>query len=87
MHIKNAEVNVPFGYLSSFWRSLDLPLINCKIELDLSWSNYCVMSEISRTPALRANPPVLTNTSNKNNWSNISNKQLETLCFTCYFVY
>ena len=35
---------------------LDLPLINCKIELDLSWSIYCVMSEISRTRAVPANP-------------------------------
>ena len=30
-------------------RSLHLPLINCEIELDLSWSRYCVISEISRT--------------------------------------
>ena len=27
---------VPLKYLSNFWRSLDLPLINCKIEIDLS---------------------------------------------------
>ena len=30
-------------------RSLDLPLINCEIELDLPWSRYCVISEVSRT--------------------------------------
>ena len=45
----NAEVVVPLKYLSNFWRSLDLPLINCEIELDLSWSRYCVISEMSRT--------------------------------------
>ena len=27
---------VPLKYLSKFWRFLDLSLINCKIELDLS---------------------------------------------------
>ena len=27
---------VPLKYLSNFWKSLDLPLINCKIEIDLS---------------------------------------------------
>ena len=28
------EVIVPLKYLSNFWRSLDLPWINCEIELD-----------------------------------------------------
>ena len=45
----HAEVVVSLRYLSHFWRSFDLPLINCQIELDLSWSRYCVISEISRT--------------------------------------
>ena len=36
-NILDAEVVVPLKYLSNFWRSLDLPLINCEIELDLSW--------------------------------------------------
>ena len=25
-----------------------MPLINCEIELDLKWSKYCVLSEVSR---------------------------------------
>ena len=33
-NILDAEV-VPLKYLSKFWRSLDLRLINCEIELDL----------------------------------------------------
>ena len=33
----NAEVVVLLKYLSNFWRSLDLPLINCEIELDIRW--------------------------------------------------
>ena len=43
----DTEVVVLLKYLSNFWRTLDLPLINCEIELSLSWSRYCVMSEIS----------------------------------------
>ena len=45
----NAEVVVPLKYLSNFWRSLDLTLIDCEIELNLLWSRYCVIYEISRT--------------------------------------
>ena len=30
-------------------RSLDLLLINFEIELDLTWSKYCVISQVSRT--------------------------------------
>ena len=29
----NVEVVVPLEYLSNFWRSLDLPLINCEVEV------------------------------------------------------
>ena len=32
-------------------------LINCKIELDLIWSRYCVLSEILRTSITVGNPP------------------------------
>ena len=32
-------------YLSNFCRSLDLHLIKCEIDLDLSWSKNCVLSE------------------------------------------
>ena len=54
--IVNEKVVVPLKYLSSFWRSLDLPLISFQIELDLSCSRNCVISEISRIPAVPANP-------------------------------
>ena len=49
-------------YLSNFWRSLDLPLITCEIELDFSWSKEDIISEISIThsvpPNTDANPLV-----------------------------
>ena len=39
------EVTIPLKYLSNFWRFLDLPLINCERELDLSWTKDCVLIE------------------------------------------
>ena len=42
--LKNATVAVPLKYLSSFWRSLETPLINCKIELKLKRTKYWVLS-------------------------------------------
>ena len=41
----NVEVIIPFKYLTNFWRSLDFSLINCEIELDLSWKKDCVLIE------------------------------------------
>ena len=34
---------VPLKYLSNFWRTLQMPLINCEIELILTWSRNCVI--------------------------------------------
>ena len=31
-------------YLSNFWRTLEIPLINCEISLNLTWSEKCVIS-------------------------------------------
>ena len=36
--------------MGNFWRFIDLPLINCEIELDLPWSKECIITEISITP-------------------------------------
>ena len=46
---KNVKISIQLKYLSSFWRSLEIPLINCKIHLELNWSNDCVMSTIANT--------------------------------------
>ena len=39
----NVKVTVPLKYFSNFWRSNELFLMNCKVELDLSWSQDCVL--------------------------------------------
>ena len=41
---KGVKIAVPLKYLSNFWRSLEMPLINCKIELSLKWIENCVLT-------------------------------------------
>ena len=50
----NAKVVVPLKYLSNFFRSLEMPLINCKIKLNLTWKKECVLSALDGDDA--ANP-------------------------------
>ena len=40
----NVKAAVPLKYLSNFFRSLELPLINCKIKLNLTWKKECLLS-------------------------------------------
>ena len=40
----NVKVVVPLKYLSNIFRSLEMPLINCKIKLTLTWKKECVLS-------------------------------------------
>ena len=40
----NVKVVVPLKYLSNFFRTLEMPLINCKIKLNLTWKKECVLS-------------------------------------------
>ena len=40
---KNTKIFVPLKYLSNFWRSLEMPLINWKVHLKLNWIEYCIL--------------------------------------------
>ena len=40
---KDVEIMVPLKYLSNFWRTLEMSLINCEINLILTWSTNCVI--------------------------------------------
>ena len=46
---KNVKIAIPLMYLSNFWRSLEMPLVNCKIHLELNWTKDCVMLTIADT--------------------------------------
>ena len=41
---KKLKIVVPLKYLSNFFRSLEMPLITCKIKLDLTWKKECELS-------------------------------------------
>ena len=40
---KDVEIMVPLKHLSNFWRTLEMPLINCEVNLILTWSSTCVI--------------------------------------------
>ena len=40
---KNVEIMVPLKYLSNFWRTLEMPLINCEFNLIITWLSTCVL--------------------------------------------
>ena len=41
---EKVKIAVAFKYLSNFWRSSEIFLINCEVELSLSWIQNCVFS-------------------------------------------
>ena len=42
--VKNTKTVFPLKYLSNFWRSLEMPLISCKIHLELNWIEDWILS-------------------------------------------
>ena len=40
---ENVKLAVPLKYLSNFWRSLEMPSINCKIDFSLNWYENCIL--------------------------------------------
>ena len=47
----DVKIVVPLTYLSNFWRSLNIPLINCETELILTWFTNCVLISKATTEA------------------------------------
>ena len=41
--IDNVEIMVPLNNLSNFWKTLEMPLINCEVILILTWSANCII--------------------------------------------
>ena len=53
------EIVAPMKYLSNFWRTLDMPLINFEASLTLTWSENCVLtSKAYKDLILVTNPPI-----------------------------
>ena len=47
------EIVIPLKYLSNFWRSLNIPLINCEVEIIRTWTKNCVLADMT----VANNPP------------------------------
>ena len=41
---KDVKIMTPLKYLSNFWRTFEMSLINCKVNLILTWSSTCVIT-------------------------------------------
>ena len=48
---KNLEIVVWLKHLSNIWRTLDMSLINCEVSLTLTWSENCVLTDITTQTA------------------------------------
>ena len=42
--VKDVKIVLPLKYLSNFWRSLEIPLIKCKVYLEPNWIEDCILS-------------------------------------------
>ena len=51
--VKNTKIVVPLKYLSSFWKSLEMLLINCKIHPELNWIEDCILSNAGDSAKLK----------------------------------
>ena len=56
---KETKIVVPLKYLSNFWKTLDMAMIDCEVSLTLTWSKDCVLADlITRNGSPNADPPV-----------------------------
>ena len=46
-NVNNVKLVVLLKYVSNFFRSLEMPLVNCKIDLELRWHKYCMISSVN----------------------------------------
>ena len=52
---RNVKIAVPLKYLSNFWKSLEMPLINCTIEFSLVWYEEYILSNNGNTATFTIN--------------------------------
>ena len=53
---KFLEIVLSLKYLSIFWRTLDMPLINCEVSLTLTWPENSLLADIITQTARNADP-------------------------------
>ena len=53
------EVAIPLKYLSNFCKILNIQLINCEVELILTWSKNWVLADMTVRAAQGDNPAIV----------------------------
>ena len=74
--------------LQQFLENFDIPLINCKVSLTLTWSENCILTDITTQAARNANPnadPPVEGRERKQ-YNNILNNRHRIVCSSCYFI-
>ena len=61
------EIVVPLKYLSNFWRTLVIPLINCEVSLTLTWYENCVLTSKATRDADPDDDPAVAGINNPTN--------------------
>ena len=80
---KEVKMVLQLKHLSNFWRTLDIPLINCEINLILTWSEKCVItSKAIRDSDLDADPVVAA----VNNPTNAPLERCKFVCSSGHFI-
>ena len=80
---KNIKIAVPLKYVSNFFRNLELPLINTKLFMELSWTKYLVLCNQNQNSIFQITkcelyvPVVTLNTENNNKLSELLSKGFE----------
>ena len=44
VNTRDVDIEVPIKYLSNFWKTLEMPLINCEVNVILTSSATCVIT-------------------------------------------
>ena len=77
---KKAEIVLSLKHLSIFWRTLNMPLINCEINLILTWFENCALTSKAirnAAPARGGNPAVVAIDNPINATSKITDTKLQ----------
>ena len=85
---KHLVIVVPLKYLSNFWRTLDMPLINCGVSLTLTWSENYVLTDITTKTgrAAQGDNPAREGINAPTNVIFKKKSRHKVICSSCYFI-
>ena len=57
--LANTKVVIQLKHLSNFWKSLNIPIINCEVEFVLTWTKNCVLADMTVRDEQGNNPAIV----------------------------